>query len=87
MSKEKSSLTLGKASLRFLLIAIAIIALSLLLAWIIILVHGSFTYWAIIPFLVGFPVTILINLRLAKKTIANIQNDSREGDSHDEEPE
>lgn len=87
MPNQKSDLIMGKASLQFFLTAIGIIALSLLIAWLIVLLNGKFTYWAILPLLAGFPITILININLAKKAIAHTHSESHEGESEDEQPE
>lgn len=84
MPTSKNDMNLGKTSLKFLLIAIAIVTVSLLLAVFIILINGSFTYWAIIPMLVGFPITMLININLARKTIAQMKNEPLEGEALDE---
>ena len=71
MTNPGNGLDLAKASLKFFGIAIGIFAASMLIAWGIIKLHGSFTYWALIPLLLGFPITLLVNLNIAKKTIPN----------------
>ncbi len=84
MTGNESKLNLASISLKFLLIAIGRILVSLLLAWLIILCNGSFTYWSIIPVLLGFPITVFFNINLAKKTIAQAHNDPPEGEQQDE---
>jgi hypothetical protein len=72
---EKSNLNFAKASLIFFAISVATILITLVAAWLIITINGGFTFWVIIPFLVGFPVTVLINIIIAKKTISRSQSD------------
>ncbi|MEE4194416.1 MAG: hypothetical protein V2J07_04385 [Anaerolineae bacterium] len=84
MTGSDNKIDLKTISLKFLLITIGMILLSLALAWLIILINGSFTYWSILPLLLGFPITVFININLAKKTIARTRNNSPQGETQDE---
>ena len=87
MSDPANNLNLAKASLEFMLIAVGVIILSVLIAGLIVLINDGFTYWAAIPLLAGFPITILINISLAKKTISQIKTDTTEGETSDAQAE
>lgn len=87
MPNQNNNLIMGKASLKFFLTAIGMITLSLLITWLILLLNGKFTYWAILPLLAGFPITILVNVNLAKRVFAQTHSESHEGESEDEQPE
>lgn len=73
---KKNELDFGKTSLHFFAISLVTVFIALLIAWLIIARSGEFTFWAIIPFLIGFPVSILINITIARKTIRRSQSDS-----------
>ena len=73
MTNRNDKVNLGKSSLVFLVITIGMILISLLVAWTIIMLNGSFTYWAVVPLLFGLPLTMIINVQLAKRTVAKTQ--------------
>jgi len=75
MPKAEEQVNLGKASIKFLVVTIVVVALTLLVSIIIVWINRSFTLWAIVPLLVGFPASILINITIAKKSAAPTQQD------------
>ncbi len=84
---EKSKIDFAQASLKFFLISIGVVLIALLLAWIIIAMRGEFTLWAIVPLLAGFPLTIFININIAKKTMNNSRSDISQKGPADEKTE
>jgi hypothetical protein len=48
-----------------------------LISWAILSLSGQFTYWAIVPILISFPVTLYLNTRIAKRAIAEITESHR----------
>lgn len=75
MENRKNNVAFGKAGLKFFAVSVGIILASLVIAGIIILINGSFTYWVIVPLLAGLPLTMMINVRIAKKTISQTQSE------------
>lgn len=73
MTTPKSEPDLSKASLKFFLTTLSTVIFTLLIAAIITWVNGSYTFWALIPVLAGFPISLFLNLRIAKKSILRPQ--------------
>lgn len=68
MPKANQQVDMGKASIKFLLVTILVVAGSLLVSILLLWINGSFTLWAIVPLLAGLPVSILTNIAIAKNT-------------------
>ena len=84
---QNNELNFAKASLKFFLISITTVLIALLIGWLIILINGEFTLWAIVPLLIGLPITILVNITIAKKTIAQTKTVIDEGKQTNEKTE
>jgi cation transport ATPase len=59
-------------SIKFLGVSVAMLLVAALITWAILSLSGQFTYWAILPILISFPVTLYLNTRIAKRAIAEI---------------
>lgn len=68
MPKANQQVDMGKASIKFLLVTILVVAVTLLVSILLLWINGSFTLWAIVPLLAGLPVSILINIAISKNT-------------------
>lgn len=87
---EQQPPKLTHISLKFLGVSVAILLIAVLISWAILALSGQFTYWALVPILISFPVTLYLNTRIAKRAIAHITQshslpeDSRTGENTDE---
>lgn len=72
MPEQQPIPKLTHISLKFLGVSIGTLLVAALISITILSLHGQFTYWALIPIFISFPVTLYLNTRIAKRAIANI---------------
>lgn len=90
MAEQQPTPKLTHISLKFLGVSIGTLLVAALISIAILSLHGQFSYWALIPVLISFPVSLYLNTRIARRAIAHITqspdlpNEAPTGESTDE---
>jgi hypothetical protein len=73
-------------SVKFLTNTILMVLAAVGLGWVIIRLQQGFTLWALIPLLIGLPLSILVNVQLVRKLNRKpAELLPQQGDSSDEQ--
>ena len=72
MPEQQTAPKLTHISLKFMGVSIGTLLVAALISIAILSLHGQFTYWALIPVFISFPVTLYLNTRIARRAIAHI---------------
>lgn len=72
MTEQQQPPKLTHISLKFLGVSVAMLLFAALISFGILSLAGQFTYWAFVPIVISFPVTLFVNIRIARRAIAEI---------------
>jgi prepilin signal peptidase PulO-like enzyme (type II secretory pathway) len=72
LKKQQQSQNIGQIALIFMGVSVGIFLIAALISVLILSLSEQFTYWALLPIIISFPITFYLNTVITRRTIAGI---------------